>query len=204
MNDFSEQLRLSARRLRDRRNAALRVPSCPRPHRRGAGRWTIVTAAACLGAVVGAVAVRMTSPATTDLTARADTVYVERTVRDTVVRVLPATTPLTAGADPENTSTTTGKTSTTTGKTSTTTGKTSTTTGKTSTTIEIPIAATGISIAATGKTGTTLAKPAGDSRPTDADGLEGLLPVVPLGADFAPAGRSMRDDGVDYSLIVSL
>ena len=68
---------------------------------------------------------------------------------------------------------------------------------KTSTTTEIPIAATG-------KTGTTLAKPAGDSRPTDADGLEGLLPVVPLGADFAPAGRSMRDDGVDYSLIVSL
>ena len=144
-----------------------------------------------------ALAVRMASPATTDLTARADTVYVERTVRDTVVRVLPATTPLTAGADPENTSTTTGKTSTTT-------GKTSTTTGKTSTTIEIPIAATGISIAATGKTGTTLAKPAGDSRPTDTDGLEGLLPVVPLGADFAPAGRSMRDDGVDYSLIVSL
>ena len=197
MNDFSEQLRLSARRLRDRRNAALRVPPCPRPHRRGAGRWTTVAAAACLGAVVGAVAVRMASPATTDLTARADTVYVERTVRDTVVRVLPATTPLTAGADPENTSTTTGKTSTTT-------GKTSTTTGKTSTTIEIPIAATGISIAATGKTGTTLAKPAGDSRPTDTDGLEGLLPVVPLGADFAPAGRSMRDDGVDYSLIVSL
>ena len=176
MNDFSEQLRLSARRLRDRRNAALRVPPCPRPHRRGAGRWTTAAAAACLGAVVGAVAVRMASPATTDLTARADTVYVERTVRDTVVRVLPATTPLTAGADPENTSTTTGKTSTT---------------------IEIPIAATG-------KTGTTLAKPAGDSRPTDADGLEGLLPVVPLGADFAPAGRSMRDDGVDYSLIVSL
>ena len=176
MNDFSEQLRLSARRLRDRRNAALRVPPCPRPHRRGAGRWTTVAAAACLGAVVGAVAVRMASPATTDLTARADTVYVERTVRDTVVRVLPATTPLTAGADPENTSTTTGKTSTT---------------------IEIPIAATG-------KTGTTLAKPAGDSRPTDTDGLEGLLPVVPLGADFAPAGRSMRDDGVDYSLIVSL
>ena len=183
MNDFSEQLRLSARRLRDRRNATLRVPPCPRPHRRGAGRWTTVAAAACLGAVVGAVAVRMTSPATTDLTARADTVYVERTVRDTVVRVLPATTPLTAGADPENTSTTTGKTSTT---------------------IGIPIAATGISIAATGKTGTTLAKPAGDSRPTDTDGLEGLLPVVPLGADFAPAGRSMRDDGVDYSLIVSL
>ena len=176
MNDFSEQLRLSARRLRDRRNAALRVPPCPRPHRHGAGRWTTAAAAACLGAVVGAVAVRMASPATTDLTARADTVYVERTVRDTVVRVLPATTPLTAGADPENTSTTTGKTSTT---------------------IEIPIAATG-------KTGTTLAKPAGDSRPTDADGLEGLLPVVPLGADFAPAGRSMRDDGVDYSLIVSL
>ena len=176
MNDFSEQLRLSARRLRDRRNAALRVPPCPRPHRRGAGRWTTVAAAACLGAVVGAVAVRMASPATTDLTARADTVYVEQTVRDTVVRVLPATTPLTAGADPE---------------------KTSTTIGKTSTTIEIPIAATG-------KTGTTLAKPAGDSRPTDADGLEGLLPVVPLGADFAPAGRSMRDDGVDYSLIVSL
>ncbi len=190
MNDFSEQLRLSARRLRDRRNAALRVPPCPRPHRLGAGRWTTVAAAACLDAVVGAVAVRMTSPATTDLTARADTVYVERTVRDTVVRVLPATTPLTAGADPENTSTTTGKTSTT--------------IEKTSTTIEIPIAATGISIAATGKTGTTLAKPAGDSRPTDADGLEGLLPVVPLGADFAPAGRSMRDDGVDYSLIVSL
>ena len=176
MNDFSEQLRLSARRLRDRRNAALRGPPRPRPHRRGAGRWTTAAAAACLGAVVGAVAVRMASPATTDLTARADTVYVERTVRDTVVRVLPATTPLTAGADPENTSTTTGKTSTT---------------------IEIPIAATG-------KTGTTLAKPAGDSRPTDADGLEGLLPVVPLGADFAPAGRSMRDDGVDYSLIVSL
>ena len=176
MNDFSEQLRLSAGRLRDRRNAALRVPPCPRPHRRGAGRWTTAAAAACLGAVVGAVAVRMTSPATTDLTARADTVYVERTVRDTVVRVLPATTPLTAGTDSE----------------------------KTSTTTEIPIAATGISIAATGKTGTTLAKTAGDSRPTDADGLEGLLPVVPLRADLAPAGRSMRDDGVDYSLIVSL
>ena len=89
--------------------------------------------------------------------------------------------------------------------------RTSAVTGKTSATTENPIAATGISIAATGisiaatgKTGTTLAKPAGDSRPTDADGLEGLLPVVPLGADFAPAGRSMRDDGVDYSLIVSL
>lgn len=89
MNDFSEQLRQSAHRLRGRRNAGLNVPPCPRPRR--ARQWRIVEigAAACVGLLGGALMPGVDKEPASPLLASADTVVVERIVRDTVVREIP-------------------------------------------------------------------------------------------------------------------
>lgn len=89
MNDFSEQLRQSAHRLRGRRNAGLDVPPCPRPRR--ARQWRIVEigAAACVGLLGGALMPGVDKEPASPLLASADTVVVERIVRDTVVREIP-------------------------------------------------------------------------------------------------------------------
>lgn len=89
MNDFSEQLRQSAHRLRGRRNAGLNVPPCPRPRR--ARQWRIVEigAAACVGLLGGALMPGVDKESASSLLASADTVVVERIVRDTVVREIP-------------------------------------------------------------------------------------------------------------------
>ena len=89
MNDFSEQLRQSAHRLRGRRNAGLNVPPCPRPRR--ARQWRIVEigAAACVGLLGGALMPGVDKESASPLLASADTVVVERIVRDTVVREIP-------------------------------------------------------------------------------------------------------------------
>lgn len=78
MNDFQEQLERSARRLRDRRNAALDVPPLPRRTRRGAWWWVAVEAAACLGGVVGWTARGPLQTVAPVVLARTDTVFVER------------------------------------------------------------------------------------------------------------------------------
>lgn len=89
MNDFSEQLRQSAHRLRGRRNAGLDVPPCPRPRR--ARQWRIVEigAAACVGLLGGGLMPGVDKEPASPLLASADTVVVERIVRDTVVREIP-------------------------------------------------------------------------------------------------------------------
>lgn len=89
MNDFSEQLRQSAHRLRGRRNAGLDVPPCPRPRR--ARQWRVVEigAAACVGLLGGALMPGVDKEPASPLLASADTVVVERIVRDTVVREIP-------------------------------------------------------------------------------------------------------------------
>lgn len=89
MNDFSEQLRQSAHRLRGRRNAGLNVPPCPRPRR--ARQWRVVEigAAACVGLLGGALVPGVDKEPASPLLASADTVVVERIVRDTVVREIP-------------------------------------------------------------------------------------------------------------------
>ena len=89
MNDFSEQLRQSAHRLRGRRNAGLNVPPCPRPRR--ARQWRIVEigAAACVGLLGGALMPGVDKEPASPLLASAGTVVVERIVRDTVVREIP-------------------------------------------------------------------------------------------------------------------
>ena len=89
MNDFSEQLRQSAHRLRGRRNAGLNVPPCPRPRR--ARQWRVVEigAAACVGLLGGALMPGVDKEPASPLLASADTVVVERIVRDTVVREIP-------------------------------------------------------------------------------------------------------------------
>lgn len=89
MNDFSEQLRQSAHRLRGRRNAGLNVPPFPRPRR--ARQWRIVEigAAACVGLLGGALMPGVDKESASPLLASADTVVVERIVRDTVVREIP-------------------------------------------------------------------------------------------------------------------
>lgn len=89
MNDFSEQLRQSAHRLRGRRNAGLNVPPCPRPRR--ARQWRIVEigAAACVGLLGGGLMPGVDKEPASPLLASADTVVVERIVRDTVVREIP-------------------------------------------------------------------------------------------------------------------
>lgn len=78
MNDFQEQLERSARRLRDRRNAALDVPPLPRRTRRGAWWWVAVGAAACLGGVVGWTARGPLQTVAPLVLARTDTVFVDR------------------------------------------------------------------------------------------------------------------------------
>lgn len=78
MNDFQEQLERSARRLRDRRNAALDVPPLPRRTRRGAWWWVAVEAAACLGGVVGWTARGPLQTVAPLVLARTDTVFVDR------------------------------------------------------------------------------------------------------------------------------
>lgn len=85
MRKFQEQLTGSARRLRARREAGLSVPPCPLPRRRPAVKWLVASAAAWAG-LVGGWLLRTTQPVSPVMPlARADTVVVERLVRDTVV-----------------------------------------------------------------------------------------------------------------------
>lgn len=77
MNDFQEQLERSARRLRDRRNAALDVPPCPRPVRRRSGwRGVAAAAVACACVVAGWTARGLRQVAGPAVLVRTDTVVV--------------------------------------------------------------------------------------------------------------------------------
>lgn len=89
MNDFSEQLRQSAHRLRGRRNAGLNVPPCPRPRRARLWRVVEIGAAACVGLLGGGLMPGVDKEPASPLLASADTVVVERIVRDTVVMEIP-------------------------------------------------------------------------------------------------------------------
>ena len=73
----------------DNRNAGLNVPPCPRPRR--ARQWRVVEigAAACVGLLGGALMPGVDKEPASPLLASADTVVVERIVRDTVVREIP-------------------------------------------------------------------------------------------------------------------
>lgn len=183
MNDFSEQLHRSARRLRERRNAGLDVPPCPQPRRHRLARRLDAVAAACVGLLVGTVVAWREGDATPELMARVDTVVVERLVRDTVVREVPA------GLS---------------GKTIAATGNPNAATGN-------PDVATGFSGAAAGTpamssagcvASVVRAEPVAPPSVALSD-----VPPVPL-SDYAryvaPVGRSVRDDSVDYDLFVSL
>ena len=97
MNDFSEQLHQSARRLCGCRNAGLDVPPCPQPRRARQWRIAEIGAAACAGLLVGWL-----------IPAGVDTVTVERVVHDTTPREIPGQQAEETGRLTEKTVTATG------------------------------------------------------------------------------------------------
>ncbi len=176
MNEFDKQLERSARRLRDRRNATLDVPPCPRRVRRRFPAWAGGAAAACIGFVAGLFAPGGKSEAPALLLARVDTVVCERLVRDTVVREV------TVAA----------------------TGKTTAATAHPGATMGSPGTASDVSPRPSVRPGGRAVRAAmgmeGIPAPPPVMDEEGSLYV----SGDAPAGRNMQDDSVNYSLLVRL
>ncbi len=175
MNDFSEQLGRSARRLRERRNAGLRVPPCPRPKRRSR-TLALCGAAACAGLAVGLfIPDSVFDGMPTDVLARVDTLVVERIVRDTVVLDAPVIRRPKTVALTENPNAPTGNS----------------------------VALTGHPIAPTGA-GDTVGVPARPVRPSvPAPDERALISPDNYALYAATSGRNVLDDSIDYSLFVS-
>ena len=176
MNDFSEQLHQSARRLRGCRNAGLDVPPCPQPRRARQWRIAEIGAAACAGLFVGWLIPDVDKEAAPPLLAGVDTVTVERVVHDITPREIP-------GQQAEETGRLTEKTVTATG---------------------IPVSRPGKADARPVEAMPAAVRPEPVVPPSSSHPVVPPVRVEDYAHYAVASGRSVRDDSVDYSLFVSL